>query len=168
MKKKYYKPKKIEQTLRLGFNIAMTLRKKDVVCLFGSLGAGKTVIAKGICKGLAVKDFVNSPSFKIVNEYKGKLPIYSASCQELHFSKIDIDKRQKFTKCSVYHTDLYRLNSIKEIDSLGLDEYIYSDGITIIEWAEKLGKKNLPKKRIEIHIKVTSENEREIKWQRYQ
>ena len=71
-------------------------------------------------------------------------------------------------KFPVYHIDLYRLNSASEINDLGLDEYIYGDGITIIEWAEKLGKKNLPKKRIEIYIKSKSDNEREIKWRRFQ
>lgn len=129
------------ETIILGDTISKTLKKSDVICLVGSLGAGKTVMAKGICKGLAVKGFVNSPSFKIVNEYRGKF--------------------------SVYHIDLYRLNSAREINDLRLDEYIYGNGITIVEWAEKLGKKNLPKKRIEIYIKIKNENEREIKWRRY-
>ena len=129
------------ETISLGDTISKTLKKSDVICLFGPLGAGKTVFVKGICKGLKVKNYVNSPSFKIVNEYRGKFP--------------------------VYHIDLYRLNSAREINDLGLDEYIYGNGITIIEWAEKLGKKNLPKKRIEIYIKFKSKNVREIKWQRY-
>lgn len=129
-----------KETERTGQKIAQTAKPFDVICLFGSLGAGKTVFAKGICKGLAVKNFVNSPSFKIVNEYRGKFP--------------------------VYHIDLYRLNSAEEINDLGLDEYIYGYGITIIEWAAKLGKKNLPKKRIEIYIKIKNENERYIKWRR--
>lgn len=130
------------QTFNLGLETAVMLKGGDVVCLIGHLGAGKTLFTKGICKKLKVRDFVNSPSFKIVNEYNGKFP--------------------------VYHVDLYRMKSIREIADMGLDEYIYGDGITIIEWAEKLGKKNLPKKRIEIHIKIKNENEREIKWQRYQ
>ena len=132
----------VEETEKTGKKIALTSNPFDVICLFGPLGAGKTVIVRGICKGYKVKDFVNSPSFKIVNEYRGKFP--------------------------VYHIDLYRLNSASEINDLGLDEYIYGDGITIIEWAEKLGKKNLPKKRIEIYIKSKSDNEREIKWRRFQ
>ncbi|PIU83171.1 MAG: tRNA (adenosine(37)-N6)-threonylcarbamoyltransferase complex ATPase subunit type 1 TsaE [Elusimicrobia bacterium CG06_land_8_20_14_3_00_38_11] len=129
-------------TFNFGRKIAEIVKCGSVICLYGTLGAGKTVIVQGICKGLKVKGFVNSPSFKIVNEYRGKFP--------------------------VYHIDLYRLNSASEINDLGLDEYIYGDGITIIEWAGKLGKKNLPKKRIEIYIKIKNENEREIKWQRYQ
>ncbi len=130
------------ETFNFGGKIAEIVNCGSVICLFGSLGAGKTVVVQGICKGLKVKDFVNSPSFKIVNEYKGKLP--------------------------VYHIDLYRLNSAREINDLGLDEYIYGNGIVIIEWAEKMGKKKLPKKRIEIYIKIKSKNVREIKWQRYQ
>jgi tRNA threonylcarbamoyladenosine biosynthesis protein TsaE len=128
------------ETEKTGKKIARIVKPADVICLFGSLGAGKTVMAKGICKGLAVKNFVNSPSFKIVNEYKGEFP--------------------------VYHIDLYRLNSAREINDLGLDEYIYGNGITIIEWAEKLSKTNLPKKRIEIYIKIKNQNERLIKWRR--
>ncbi|MFA5780019.1 MAG: tRNA (adenosine(37)-N6)-threonylcarbamoyltransferase complex ATPase subunit type 1 TsaE [Elusimicrobiota bacterium] len=138
---KKLKSTSVEETEKTGKKIALTAKPFDVICLFGSLGAGKTVFVQGICKGLAVKDFVNSPSFKIVNEYRGKFP--------------------------VYHIDLYRLNSAGEINDLGLDEYIYGNGIAIIEWAEKLGKKNLPKKRIEIRIKIKSKNEREIKWLRY-
>lgn len=131
---------KVESTVKFGVKLARTLKKKDVICLIGPLGAGKTVLAKGICMWLKVKNYVNSPSFKIINEYKGKFP--------------------------VYHIDLYRLNSAKEINDLGLDEYIYGDGITIIEWAEKLGKKKLPKKRIEIKIEIKNENTRVIEWRR--
>ncbi|MEW6555769.1 MAG: tRNA (adenosine(37)-N6)-threonylcarbamoyltransferase complex ATPase subunit type 1 TsaE [Elusimicrobiota bacterium] len=133
---------KVESTVKFGIKLARTLKKKDIVYLIGPLGAGKTVLVQGICKGLKVKNVVNSPSFKIINEYKRKF--------------------------QVYHIDLYRLNSAKEINDLGLDEYIYGDGITLIEWAEKLGKKNPPKKRIEIKIEIKNENTREIKWQRYQ
>jgi tRNA threonylcarbamoyladenosine biosynthesis protein TsaE len=128
-------------TFNFGKKIAKKLKSNFVIFLKGPLGAGKTVFVQGVCEGLKVKDFVNSPSFKIVNEYKGKLP--------------------------VYHIDLYRLNSIKEISNLGIDEYIYGNGITIIEWAEKLGKINLPKKRIDIKIKIKNDNERYIKWQQY-
>ncbi|OGS44853.1 MAG: tRNA (adenosine(37)-N6)-threonylcarbamoyltransferase complex ATPase subunit type 1 TsaE [Elusimicrobia bacterium RIFOXYD2_FULL_34_15] len=133
--------KSAENTIKIGLAIAKNIKNRDIICLIGPLGAGKTVLAQSICKGLKVKDFVNSPSYKIVNQYNGKYP--------------------------VYHIDLYRLNSVKEIDELGLDDYIYDEGITIIEWADKLEKKNLPKKRIEIKIEIKSENERYIKWQRY-
>ncbi len=130
-----------KETFNIGLQFSKSLRSGHIFCIKGVLGAGKTVFVQGICKGLKVNGFVNSPSFKIVNEYKGKLP--------------------------VYHIDLYRLNSIKEVEELGLDEYIYGDGVTIIEWAEKLGKNNIPRKRIEIKIKIKSENERKIKWQQY-
>ena len=121
--------------------MAKDLNPGDVVCLTGPLGAGKTLLTKGLCAGLGVKNLVNSPSFKIINEYDGKIP--------------------------VKHIDLYRLNSAKEIDNLGLDDYIYGGGVTIIEWAEKLGTKNLPKKRVEIGIKMIGTNERLITWRRF-
>ncbi|HAM39599.1 MAG TPA: tRNA (adenosine(37)-N6)-threonylcarbamoyltransferase complex ATPase subunit type 1 TsaE [Elusimicrobia bacterium] len=133
--------KSTEDTQKIGLNIAKKIKKKDIIFFIGSLGAGKTVLVQSICKGFKVKDFVNSPSFKIVNEYKGRFKIY--------------------------HIDLYRLNSTKEIEELGLEEYIYGEGIALIEWADKLGKKNLPEKRIEIKIRIKNENERYIKWQRY-
>jgi len=66
----------VEETEKTGKKIALTSNPFDVICLFGPLGAGKTVIVRGICKGYKVKDFVNSPSFKIVNEYRGKFPVY--------------------------------------------------------------------------------------------
>mgnify|MGYP001573606134 CR=1 FL=1 len=150
---KKYLSKCDKDTINFGCAIAKTLKKKDVICLFGSLGAGKTMLTGGICKGLSVMDTVNSPSFKLVNEYKAKFLNWHVKCLE---------------PCVVYHIDLYRLDSISEINNLGLDEYIYGDGITIIEWAEKLGKENLPDKRIEIKIKIKNENTREIKWCRFQ
>ena len=112
--------KSTEDTQKIGLNIAKKIKKKDIIFFIGSLGAGKTVLVQSICKGFKVKDFVNSPSFKIVNEYKGRFKIY--------------------------HIDLY---------------------IALSEWADKLGKKNLPEKRIEIKIRIKNENERYIKWQRY-
>ncbi|MBN1385094.1 MAG: tRNA (adenosine(37)-N6)-threonylcarbamoyltransferase complex ATPase subunit type 1 TsaE [Elusimicrobia bacterium] len=130
------------QTFNLGVKIAGMLKRGDIICFIGPLGAGKTLFTQGICKRLKVKDFVNSPSFKIINEYSGKIP--------------------------VYHVDLYRINSFKEIENIGLDEYIYGDGITIIEWAEKLDRRSLPRKRVEIELKIRNKNERYIKWQQYQ
>lgn len=106
-----------------------------VVALFGPLGSGKTCLTQGICSGLGVNDFVVSPSFVIINEYEG---------------------RHK-----VYHIDLFRLERLSEIVNLGYEEYFYGDGICIIEWAEKAFEL-LPDKRMEIHLKIISENEREI------
>lgn len=100
-----------EETVELGRQIGKGLKAGAVIALTGELGAGKTSFTQGIAEGLGVTSYVKSPSFTIVNEYKGTLP--------------------------VYHIDLYRLGDVNEIYELGIDEYLYRDGVTIIEWAEK-------------------------------
>lgn len=101
----------------------------------GDLGAGKTTLIQGICEGLGIKDYVTSPSFTIINEYNGKLP--------------------------VFHIDLYRLEEIESIKDLGIEEYFQKDGIIIIEWAERMFDL-LPKKALKIKIEVIDENTRNI------
>ena len=125
-----------EETKKLGEKIAQGFYPGLVVALFGSLGSGKTCLTQGICSGLGVKDFVVSPSFVLINEYQGKY--------------------------KVYHIDLFRLEKLSEIINLGYEEYFYGDGICIVEWAEKASTL-LPEKRIDIHLKILSENEREIR-----
>ena len=129
-----------EQTKEFGRSLANDLKPGSVVALMGPLGSGKTVLIQGICSGLGVERMVTSPTFVIINEYPGKW----------HNSLI-----------WVYHFDLYRLENVEEFINLGYEEYFYSKGITLIEWAEKV-KEFLPKKRIEIALKILSENEREI------
>ncbi|MFL2916547.1 MAG: tRNA (adenosine(37)-N6)-threonylcarbamoyltransferase complex ATPase subunit type 1 TsaE [Nitrospinia bacterium] len=142
MKKNSHSP---EETLHLGKSIGSSLISGDIILLFGDLGAGKTRLTQGICNGLGLeKDtYIRSPTFTLINEYQGRLPIY--------------------------HIDLYRIDSHEEIYSLGLEEILFNQGITIIEWAEKL---RSPKNshnlilniedRIEIYIKIISESEREF------
>jgi tRNA threonylcarbamoyladenosine biosynthesis protein TsaE len=125
-----------EETKKLGEKIAQNLYPGLIVALFGSLGSGKTCLTQGICSGLDVKDFVVSPSFVLINEYQGKY--------------------------KVYHIDLFRLEKLSEIINLGYEEYFYGDGVCIVEWAEKASAL-LPEKRIDIHLKILSENEREIR-----
>ncbi len=140
-----------EETLALGKRLGQCFEPGDIVLLFGDLGAGKTTLTQGLCLGLglAEDDYIRSPTFTLVNEYQGT--------------------------GKIYHIDLYRLDSLREIEALGLEEALYSDGVSIIEWAEKLfpesrSKQNPPalgiEKRIEIHIKIEEENQRtlEIKW----
>lgn len=101
-----------KETQDFGKKLAASLKLGDIVCLIGQLGAGKTCLVQGIAKGLKVKDYVNSPTFKLINEYKGVAP--------------------------VYHFDLYRLESFREIQELGYEEYLFGQGISLIEWAEKI------------------------------
>ena len=128
----------VEDTIAIGERIAAKLRAGDVVALVGNLGAGKTILTKGIAKGLGVKDirYVNSPTFVIIKEYEAKTPIY--------------------------HLDVYRLNSPALLDSESYEEYFYGDGVTVIEWADKI-RGILPKKYIEVKLSVIGKNSRSIK-----
>jgi tRNA threonylcarbamoyladenosine biosynthesis protein TsaE len=103
--------KRWEETFRIGQHVAPLLESGDVLALIGNLGSGKTVFTKGVCHGLHVTDVVTSPTFTLIHEYKGRLP--------------------------VYHFDFYRLNSPEEIEMLDLDGYFNQSGISIIEWADK-------------------------------
>ena len=124
----------------MGQALAKELKAGSVVALSGPLGSGKTVLIQGICSGLGVTEFVTSPSFVIINEYPGKV--------------------------KVYHFDLYRLDNIEEFVKLGYEEYFYGNGITVIEWAEKI-KKFLPEERVEINLKILSEKKRGISVKRF-
>lgn len=100
-----------EQTQLLGSYLGELARSADVFLLVGELGAGKTCLVQGIAQGLAVKEHAFSPSFVLLREYHGSLPLY--------------------------HIDLYRLEHISEVADLGLEDYLYGDGVSVIEWADK-------------------------------
>ena len=100
-----------EQTQLLGSYLGKLAKKGDVFLLVGELGAGKTCLVQGIARGLDIKEYAFSPSFVIVREYHGRLPLY--------------------------HIDLYRLDHIEEITDLGLEEQFYGEGVCAIEWANK-------------------------------
>lgn len=126
-----------EQTQELGENIGRLAMAGDIYLLIGNLGAGKTCLTQGIARGLDIEDtYVASPSFVLVRELHGRLPLY--------------------------HIDLYRLNRIEEISELGLDDYLYGQGVCVIEWAEK-GLGILPGEHLLIEIKYISDNERQIR-----
>ncbi len=129
-----YLSKSEKDTFEFGKEFAQNLKKGDVVAIYGEIGAGKTVFIKGIMEGLGYKGYVKSPSFTIVREYNAKI--------------------------KVYHIDLYRLSQ-DDLKSFGYEEFFYSDGICIIEWADR-AKDLLPEKRIDVKIKIISETEREI------
>lgn len=129
--------KKIEDTINAGAKLAKRLRRGDVIALIGELGSGKTVLTKGIAKGLGVKNvrYVNSPTFVIIKQYEGKMPLY--------------------------HFDLYRLDRSSAFDYDSYKEYFYGDGVTVVEWADKI-KGFLPSGHIEVRLSVVGEGERKI------
>ena len=124
-----------EETKNLGKEVSKLTKPGDLLAFYGELGVGKTCFIQGISQGLKVKDYVTSPSFTIINEYQGKIPIY--------------------------HFDLFRLDNAEEILELGYKEYFYGEGLTVIEWAEKI-EQLLPKEHLEIEIKFKDRYQRTI------
>ncbi len=122
-----------EQTQRLGSRIGELALRGDVFLLTGELGTGKTCLTQGIAWGLKIKEYTLSPSFVIIRELYGRLPLY--------------------------HIDLYRLDHIEEIIELGLDTYLYGNGVCVVEWADK-GLSILPAEHLLIEISYLSDTER--------
>ena len=114
-----------EETYALGKKLGEEARPGAVYCLSGDLGVGKTVFTKGFAAGLGVTDTVNSPTFTIVQEYKGRLPFY--------------------------HFDVYRIADPEEMYEIGFDEYLFGGGVCLIEWAELI-KEILPENCVMISI----------------
>jgi tRNA threonylcarbamoyladenosine biosynthesis protein TsaE len=142
---KQFETRSPEETLSLGEKIGRHLAAGDIVCLFGDLGAGKTTLTQGIARGLGVpkKEYVRSPTFTLVNQYEGKLP--------------------------VFHIDLYRLASVQDLEDLGLEETLDHGGVTIVEWAEKLFDAKQPEtpllgmaRWLEIHIRIEPDETRKF------
>jgi len=102
-----------KETIDLGKRLSRWLKKGDVIFLFGDLGSGKTTFVKGLADGLgANRNEINSPSFVLIKEFKARLPLF--------------------------HFDLYRLKGLEDFFELGFEEYLFSDGVSVIEWAERL------------------------------
>ncbi len=128
----------LEETEEFGIKLGRSLRRGDILCLNGDLGAGKTTLTKSIGLGLGVEEYITSPTFALINQYSGRLP--------------------------VYHFDVYRLENVEELFDLGFDEYFYGNGVCIIEWADKIDRM-IPKERIVIDIeKGNNLNERIFKF----
>lgn len=124
-----------EETLVLARALGERLEKNDVVAFEGTLGAGKTCFAKGLALGLGVEDEVASPTFTILYEYSGRVPLY--------------------------HFDLYRLSSFDDFLDIAGDEYLEANGVCVIEWSEKIVD-HLPKNTIRINIEVLPSDDRRI------
>ena len=126
------------QTVNLGRALGKCLTKGDVVALYGELGSGKTTFVKGVAGGLGAEraEGVRSPTFVLLNLYKGRLPIY--------------------------HIDLYRVQSLERLQDIGYEEYACGDGVTVIEWAEK-AERLLPEGAVRVWLKSLSKRSREIR-----
>ena len=102
--------KQEEDTKRFGQLLAKNLKPGDVVALIGDLGTGKTALTKAVATGLGVTEMITSPTFTIINEYEGRLPLY--------------------------HFDVYRISCEEEMEDTGYEDYFYGEGVCLVEWAE--------------------------------
>ncbi len=125
-----------EETITLGEILGAMLKPGDVLAMRGTLAAGKTTITKGIAKALGVTDNITSPTFCIISEYEG-------------------------AKMPLYHMDVYRLDNAEDFINLGVDDLIYGNGVSIIEWSEKI-QSELPKKTITVQITPNEDSTRTI------
>lgn len=125
-----------EETLLLAQNLAKLLKPGDVITLNGDLGSGKTTFTKGLAVGLGIEQMITSPTFTIIKEYDGELPLY--------------------------HMDAYRLEHSEE--DIGFAEYFYGDGISVVEWSQFI-EDFLPEERLNIVIEYVSDNVRRLKFQ---
>jgi tRNA threonylcarbamoyladenosine biosynthesis protein TsaE len=124
-----------EETAAAGARLGATLGPGDVVALTGELGAGKTVFVQGLVRALGVVTGATSPTFVLVNEYRGRL--------------------------TVHHVDAYRTSSVAELADLGLEEMMDGDGVTLVEWAERLGPL-LPARAVRVRIEGVGDQPRAI------
>lgn len=124
-----------QETLDLGFRIGKACIPGTIVSLRGSLGAGKTVLAKGIAKALDISEAIVSPTFTLMQEYEGTLPLY--------------------------HMDLYSIGGTDEFEMIGGEEMLYGKGVTLIEWSEKI-EDMLPDGTIFVDISIMPDTKRQI------
>ncbi len=115
-----------EETFALGERIGKASKKGQVYTLVGDLGVGKTVFTQGLAKGLGINEPISSPTFTIIQEYEG-------------------------TRLPFYHFDVYRIGDVEEMDEIGFEDYIYGEGVSMIEWANLI-EELLPESRTEIII----------------
>ncbi|MBP9024217.1 MAG: tRNA (adenosine(37)-N6)-threonylcarbamoyltransferase complex ATPase subunit type 1 TsaE [Spirochaetes bacterium] len=132
---KVFISKNEDESRRIAFDLGKNAKPGEVYSVTGTLGAGKTLMAKEFARGLGISDDITSPTFTILEEYPGKIPFY--------------------------HFDLYRIESPEEIELMGFEDYFYGNGVSWIEWAEKCGYL-LPEKHISVTIEIISDEERRI------
>ncbi|MGL4986710.1 MAG: tRNA (adenosine(37)-N6)-threonylcarbamoyltransferase complex ATPase subunit type 1 TsaE [Treponemataceae bacterium] len=124
-----------DQTIEIGKKIAKKITNSDIIALNGTLGAGKTTFTKGFAAELGVLEEITSPTYTIISEYEGLIPLY--------------------------HIDVYRLENEDDFIELGGEDFLFGDGVCLIEWSEKI-KNLLPKKTITINFSIKKDNSRRI------
>jgi tRNA threonylcarbamoyladenosine biosynthesis protein TsaE len=125
-----------EETQDFGARLGELAQPGDIFLLVGKLGAGKTCLTQGIARGLDIKEYAASPSFVLVRELYGRLPLY--------------------------HIDFYRMDNLEEIADLGLDDYFYGQGVSVVEWADK-GLSLLPPEHLLVEMSYVSDSSRRLK-----
>ncbi|MCR5436476.1 MAG: tRNA (adenosine(37)-N6)-threonylcarbamoyltransferase complex ATPase subunit type 1 TsaE [Treponema sp.] len=133
--------KSAEETIELGRKIGSRLKKGDIIAMQGTLAAGKTTITKGIAQALDINETITSPTFCLISEYSGKMPLY--------------------------HMDVYRLEGTEDFINLGTDDMLYGDGVTVIEWSEKI-MDELPENTIILRITPKDDGSRLIEIDNWQ
>jgi tRNA threonylcarbamoyladenosine biosynthesis protein TsaE len=125
------------ETERFAAKFAKGLKPGAILLLIGELGSGKTTFVKGLAKGLGISQevLIHSPSFTLINEYPGKIPLY--------------------------HVDLYRLDHLREIEELGLEDYLQKKGVVAVEWADR-AEKLWPSEAVTVRFKMLPSHQREI------
>lgn len=124
-----------EETIQLGKKIGSLLQPGAIIAMEGNLAAGKTTITKGIAKSLGIEETITSPTFTLISEYAGKMPLY--------------------------HMDVYRLDSCEDFINLGVEDLMYGDGVSIIEWSERV-REELPKSTITLRLEIREDGGRDI------
>ena len=119
----------------MGQELGRLARPGDILLLTGQLGAGKTCLTQGIARGLGVEGYATSPTFVVMNQYQGRL--------------------------IMYHIDLYRIDTLAEVMDLGLDDYLYGDGVCVVEWADK-ALEAFPAERLLVEMGFTSDTSRSV------
>lgn len=133
--KKTYISKNREETIALGEKLGKLLKSGDIILLYGELGSGKTVFTKGIAKGLGIEEPITSPTFMLVNEHAGEIPLY--------------------------HFDFYRIEDYTALYDIGYKEYFFGKGVCVIEWPERIIPL-IPQERLEVRIQRGEEEEERI------
>ncbi len=123
------------ETQEMGQRLGELAQPGDVILLVGGLGTGKTCLVQGLATGLAIEEYVLSPTFVLVRQYQGRL--------------------------TLYHIDLYRLQVGAEVEELGLDDYFYGDGVAVVEWADR-ALALMPPERLLIEMKILSPRKRHL------